>query len=83
MDARQTLNCILALTTAAFFVVVPTSAYQNAAKQTKAAPKAGDVKVNPIDQQRYVWIPPGTFDSGCSYKDQECPRTSFPPARSP
>ena len=32
----------------------------------------GEVKVNPIDGQRYVWIPPGKFRMGCSPGDSEC-----------
>jgi formylglycine-generating enzyme required for sulfatase activity len=35
-------------------------------------PKPGDVKVNPKDGQRYVWIPPGKFTMGCSPGDNEC-----------
>ncbi len=34
--------------------------------------RAGDVKVNPKDGQRYVWIPPGSFTMGCSPGDNEC-----------
>ncbi len=29
-------------------------------------------KVNPKDQQTYVWIAPGTFRMGCSPTDQQC-----------
>src|SRR3989442_1565598 len=29
-------------------------------------------RVNPKDGQRYVWIPPGTFQMGCSPGDNEC-----------
>jgi formylglycine-generating enzyme len=32
----------------------------------------GQVKMNPKDGQRYVWIPPGTFRMGCSEGDAEC-----------
>jgi formylglycine-generating enzyme required for sulfatase activity len=35
-------------------------------------PKSGDVKVNPKDGLKYVWIPPGTFMMGCSPGDSEC-----------
>jgi formylglycine-generating enzyme required for sulfatase activity len=38
-------------------------------------PQPGDVKINPKDGQRYVWVPPGTFKMGCSPGDSEC----FPP----
>lgn len=42
------------------------------------APKPGDVKVNPVDQQRYVWVPAGSFMSGCSEGDRECVEDEFP-----
>ena len=29
-------------------------------------------KVNPKDQQQYVWIPPGKFTMGCSSTDRQC-----------
>src|SRR5581483_9831024 len=28
--------------------------------------------VNPIDNQTYIWIPPGTFTMGCSQGDADC-----------
>jgi len=34
--------------------------------------QAGSAKVNPVDGQRYLWIPPGTFMMGCSPGDSEC-----------
>jgi formylglycine-generating enzyme required for sulfatase activity len=34
--------------------------------------KPGSTRVNPIDGQRYVWIPAGTFQMGCSPGDAEC-----------
>jgi len=37
-----------------------------------STPAAGQVKVGPVDNQRYVWIPPGTFEMGCSASDSEC-----------
>ena len=35
-------------------------------------PQPGDVQRNPVDGLRYVWIPPGTFQMGCSEGDKEC-----------
>jgi formylglycine-generating enzyme required for sulfatase activity len=35
-------------------------------------PQVGDSKVNPTDGQRYMWIPPGAFQMGCSSGDAEC-----------
>jgi formylglycine-generating enzyme required for sulfatase activity len=35
-------------------------------------PSVRDSKVNPIDGQKYMWIPPGTFMMGCSPGDAEC-----------
>ena len=34
--------------------------------------KAGQTEVNPTDGLTYVWIPPGTFQMGCSPSDTEC-----------
>lgn len=39
----------------------------------RASPQVGDVRVNPKDGQRYVWIASGTFQMGCSPDDSECP----------
>jgi len=36
------------------------------------AAQAGEVKVNPKDGLKYVWIPPGIFTMGCSPGDSEC-----------
>ncbi len=30
------------------------------------------IRLNPLDGQNYVWIPPGTFMMGCSAADSEC-----------
>ncbi len=35
-------------------------------------PAPGTVKINPADGLPYVWIPPGTFQMGCSAGDREC-----------
>jgi formylglycine-generating enzyme required for sulfatase activity len=35
-------------------------------------PKAGTIKVNPADGQKYVWVPPGSFRMGCSDGDTDC-----------
>jgi len=32
----------------------------------------GTVRTNPNDGQKYVWIPPGEFEIGCSPGDDEC-----------
>jgi formylglycine-generating enzyme required for sulfatase activity len=34
--------------------------------------KKGEVRVNPNDGLKYIWIPPGTFTMGCSPGDNEC-----------
>ena len=36
------------------------------------SPKAGDSKINPKDGLKYLWIPPGTYISGCSPGDNQC-----------
>jgi formylglycine-generating enzyme required for sulfatase activity len=42
------------------------------AKPTPKTPAPGETKVNPKDGLTYVWIPPGTFQMGCSPGDSEC-----------
>ncbi len=42
------------------------------ALKVDAAGTAGATKVNPKDGLTYVWIPPGTFQMGCSPGDSEC-----------
>ncbi|MEO5927000.1 MAG: formylglycine-generating enzyme family protein [Bryobacteraceae bacterium] len=82
MDLRQASNCALSFTALTFLAAFPSAAFQNTAAKQPAkqatGPKAGDVKVNPVDKQRYVWIPPGTFESGCSKGDNECIEDEFP-----
>jgi formylglycine-generating enzyme required for sulfatase activity len=34
--------------------------------------KPGDQAINPKDKLIYVWVPPGTFQMGCSTGDNEC-----------
>src|ERR1019366_6267600 len=41
-------------------------------------PQPGEIRVNPKDQQRYVWIPPGSFILGCSRSDFECDADESP-----
>ena len=41
--------------------------------------KNGEVRVNPNDGLKYVWIPPGTFTIGCSPGDKECYDFEKPP----
>src|SRR6059058_4207023 len=40
------------------------------AAQTPTAPATQ--RRNPKDDQLYVWVPPGTFQMGCSSGDKEC-----------
>ncbi len=42
------------------------------AKLADLEPTAGAVRENPKDGLKYVWIPPGTFQMGCSPGDSEC-----------
>ena len=39
---------------------------------TKTVLQAGATKMNEKDGLKYVWIPPGTFQMGCSVGDAEC-----------
>jgi formylglycine-generating enzyme required for sulfatase activity len=43
-----------------------------ALSQKEVVPVPVDVRVNPKDGLKYVWIPPGTFVMGCSPADNEC-----------
>jgi serine/threonine-protein kinase len=45
----------------------------------KAGPSQGEVRVNPKDGLKYVWIPPGTFMMGCSPGDSDCGDEEKPP----
>ncbi len=44
-------------------------------------PPAGTVRENPKDGLKYVWIPPGSFQMGCSPGDKECGGDEKPPHR--
>jgi formylglycine-generating enzyme required for sulfatase activity len=48
------------------------------AKPTPKTPAPGETKVNPKDGLTYVWIPPGTFQMGCSPGDSECSSDESP-----
>jgi formylglycine-generating enzyme required for sulfatase activity len=39
----------------------------------------GEVRVNPHDGLKYLWVPPGTFMMGCSPGDSECYDFEKPP----
>jgi formylglycine-generating enzyme required for sulfatase activity len=41
-------------------------------------PKTGDIKVNPKDGLKYVWIAPATFRMGCSQEDSNCSYDEMP-----
>jgi formylglycine-generating enzyme required for sulfatase activity len=43
-----------------------------AAAHAAPAQAPGTVKTNPRDGLKYVWIPPGSFEMGCSPGDNEC-----------
>ena len=38
----------------------------------KTGPTAGMIRENPRDGLKYAWIPPGSFEMGCSPGDQDC-----------
>ena len=42
-------------------------------------PSPGEVRENPKDGLKYVWIPSGTFMMGCSAGDRECSAEENPP----
>jgi formylglycine-generating enzyme required for sulfatase activity len=45
----------------------------------QAGQTEGEVKTNPNDRLKYVWIPSGTFVMGCSPGDNECKDDERPP----
>ena len=45
---------------------------------TTSVLRAGTVRVNPIDNQEYAWIPPGTFQMGCVLDDYNCDEDEYP-----
>jgi formylglycine-generating enzyme required for sulfatase activity len=47
----------------------------------KPARQAGATRVNAKDGLTYVWIPPGTFQMGCSVEDTECEDNEKPAHR--
>jgi formylglycine-generating enzyme required for sulfatase activity len=50
-------------------VPLPAVGASSAVSETKSQPK---IWSNPMDEQKYVWIAPGTFTMGCSPGDSEC-----------
>jgi formylglycine-generating enzyme required for sulfatase activity len=52
--------------------VTPAPAPAAPPEPVKPALQAGATKVNEKDGLKYVWIPPGTFQMGCSVGDAEC-----------
>jgi formylglycine-generating enzyme required for sulfatase activity len=49
------------------------------ARLEDAGPAPGTVRENPKDGLKYVWIPSGTFQMGCSPGDSECGIEEKPP----
>jgi formylglycine-generating enzyme required for sulfatase activity len=52
---------------------------ENVSRSGKAGESKWDVRVNPKDGLKYVWIPPGTFMMGCSPGDNGCYDNEKPP----
>ena len=44
----------------------------NMSSSGKAVESRVEAKINPKDRLKYVWIPPGSFQMGCSPGDTEC-----------
>ena len=59
-------------------VVTPSPAPAGPPEPSKPVLQAGATKVNQKDGLTYVWIPPGTFQMGCSPGDKECYDTEKP-----
>jgi formylglycine-generating enzyme len=54
------------------------AAKSDAKATPKSDPKPGDIKINPKDGLKYVWIPPGTVVTGCSPGDDDCYEDEYP-----
>ena len=52
--------------------LTPPQATRIEARLEDIGPSTGQVRVNPKDGFKYVWIAPGTFTMGCSPGDNEC-----------
>jgi formylglycine-generating enzyme required for sulfatase activity len=61
--------------------IVPAASAEpgNPAAKQGAVQVAEGARVNPKDGLKYVWIPPGTFQMGCSPTDNECGDDEKPP----
>ena len=46
--------------------------------QIGRAESSSKARMNPKDSQRYVWIPRGTFQMGCSPRDSDCFEDEYP-----
>ncbi len=77
VDRTRPRHTLLIVFACASLIPVSSTAFQ-AGNAKPADPKPGTVKVNPVDQQRYVWVPPGTMTSGCSTGDNECFEDEYP-----
>ena len=53
-------------------VIAAAKSHKTPAQQGNAVAAAGAEKVNAKDGLKYVWIPAGTFQMGCSPGDNEC-----------
>ena len=70
-DAMRSRTCAIVIVIALCFLA-ELHAQDRLAQPIERAPHPGEVKVNPIGGQQYVWIPPGKFTMGCSPGDNEC-----------
>ncbi len=52
--------------------VVPVRPQVTEKPKQQAALKPTQIRENPKDGLKYVWVPPGTFMMGCSPGDSEC-----------
>ena len=50
-----------------------------APERPETSAPSSNVKVNPQDGLKYVWIPPGQFTMGCSSGDADCDSDESPP----
>jgi formylglycine-generating enzyme required for sulfatase activity len=77
VDSSRSRNLLPILIAGASLLAIPLAAFQSA-NAAGPDPAPGTIKVNPVDQEKYVWIPPGTTVSGCSTGDTECFEDEYP-----
>ena len=78
LNRRGAIGRSLAFACLVAAATLPSVLVAQQSKGDATAHKVGDAKVNPKDGLKYLWIPPGTFNAGCSPGDDECFEDEYP-----